>query len=190
MQLEKMDGASQKQSRTYLIYNTQKTMFDFVLSLFLSVILFFPMIAVALIIVMMDFGNPFYSQTRVGQNGKKITVLKFRSMKRGADNLESMLSSEQMEEYRREFKLKDDPRLIGYREPGDGNKCFGALLRRSSVDELPQIFWNVCVKRNMSLVGPRPILENELEEYYTPEEQKVFLERKAWIDRLLAGLCP
>ena len=178
VQSDKAGGTTEKKRGPRLIYDTQKCAFDFVFSLLLSAILFFPMMAVALIIVMIDFGNPFYAQERVGQNGKKFAVLKFRSMKKGADNLEAMLSPQQIDEYRREFKLKDDPRLIGYRKPGDGNKCFGALLRRSSVDELPQIFWNVCVKRNMSLVGPRPILERELEEHYTPEEREIFLSAK------------
>lgn len=175
LRIKRTDSESRK---AYFIYHVQKGIFDFMFSLTMSAILLFPMMFIALIIVAMDFGNPFFAQKRVGQDGRGITVLKFRSMKKGADNLESMLSTEQLREYRREFKLKDDPRLIGYRKPGDGNKCFGALLRRTSIDELPQIFWNICLKRNMSIVGPRPILKDELEEYYTPEERELFLSVK------------
>ena len=136
------------------------------------------MIVISAVIIIMDFGSPFYVSRRVGYGGKDIGVLKFRSMKSGADHLEQYLTSTQIVEYKKEYKLKDDPRLIGYKKAGDGDKCFGAFLRRSSLDELPQIFWNICFKRNMSFVGPRPILREELEKYYTPEEQKVLLSVK------------
>ena len=92
--------------------------------------------------------------------------------------MERYLTPAQIAEYTKEYKLKDDPRLIGYKKVGDGNKCFGAFLRRSSLDELPQIFWNICFKGNMSLVGPRPILREELEKYYTDDERRIFLSVK------------
>ena len=74
------------------------------------------------------FGNPFYKQKRVGKKGKTLKIWKFRSMKKGADNLQKMLTPEQYEEYLKEYKLDDDPRLIGYKKSGDGKdgKCFGA----------------------------------------------------------------
>lgn len=61
---------------------------------------------------------------------------------------------------------------------GDGQKCFGAKIRRMSLDELPQIPVNILIKGNMSIVGPRPILQSELEENYTPEQQKLLLSVK------------
>lgn len=136
------------------------------------------MTVISVIIIIMDFGSPFYVSVRVGCGGKDIGVLKFRSMKSGSDNLERHLTPAQIAEYKKEYKLKDDPRLIGYKQVGDGNKCFGAFLRRSNLDELPQIFWNICFKGNMSLVGPRPILREELEKYYTDDERRMFLSVK------------
>ena len=89
-----------------------------------------------------------------------------------------MLTPEQLAEYKKEYKLKDDPRLIGYKKAGDGNKCFGAKLRRMSLDELPQIMMNILILGNMSVFGPRPIIKSELKENYTPEEQKLLLSVK------------
>ena len=152
--------------------------FDLVCSLCASVLLFIPMLIISVMIMMKDPGNPFYIHKRVGRNGESIGVLKFRSMKLGADNLEKMLTDEQLKEYKQEYKLKDDPRLIGYKHPGDGGKCFGAVLRRTSIDELPQIVYNILLKGNMSVVGPRPILEDELKENYTDEQRDMLLSVK------------
>ena len=95
-----MEGGSVEQtfkkSQTSLAYRIFKRMFDFVFSLFMSLILLLPMAVVALLIVIKDPGNPFYIQTRVGQNGKALRLLKFRSMKKGADHLEEMLTPEQL----------------------------------------------------------------------------------------------
>ena len=99
-------------------------------------------------------------------------------MKKGADNLEAMLTPEQLEEYKKEYKLDDDPRLIGYRKPGDGKKCFGAVIRSLSIDELPQIIFNICILGNMSVIGPRPILDSELTENYNLAERKALLSVK------------
>lgn len=164
-----------KQSTAYIVI---KRCFDFLSSLCVSLVLLIPMALIALLIIMKDPGSPFYMQKRVGKDGKTIGVLKFRSMRKGADHLEDMLTLEQLEQYKKEYKLDDDPRLIGYKKPGDGNKCFGALIRRTSLDELPQIVWNICIKGDMSVVGPRPILQEELKENYTAEEQKLLLSVK------------
>lgn len=162
-------------------YLIVKRTFDIVLSLALSLFFLIPMAVIAAVIVIKDPGNPFYIHKRIGKNGRAISVLKFRSMRLGADNLERMLTPEQLEEYKQEFKLRDDPRLLGYKKPGDGKRCFGALLRKSSLDELPQIPYNVLLKGNMSFVGPRPIMREELDKFYTQEEQEVFLSVKPGI---------
>ncbi|MBQ8617799.1 MAG: sugar transferase [Clostridia bacterium] len=167
-----------KRAKKRAIYLYAKRTLDFVLSFLVSFILIIPLFMLAFIIVCKDFGNPFFVQTRVGLNGKQFKMVKLRSMKVGSDQLERILNKEQIYEYRNEYKLDDDPRLIGWKKSGDGNRCFGAILRRTSLDELPQILINICLLGNMSIVGPRPILAEELEEHYTPEEQQLLLSVK------------
>lgn len=160
------------------VYNFIKRAFDIVSSFVVSILLLIPISVISVMIVAKDGWSPFYMHKRIGRRGKKFGVCKFRSMKKGADNLEKMLTPEQLAEYKKEYKLADDPRLIGYKNPGDGNKCFGSKLRRMSVDELPQILVNILILGNMSVVGPRPIIESELNDNYTPEEQKLLLSVK------------
>ena len=137
-------------------------------------VLFTPLsLLIFLLILLRDPGNPFYLHQRVGQNGKEIKVLKFRTMRKNAT-----LSPQDAELYRQEYKLPNDPRLIGYKRAGDGRRSFGAILRRTSMDELPQLWYNVLFCGNMSLVGPRPVLAEELAQYYTAEERQVFLSVK------------
>jgi len=155
-----------------------KRCFDVVFALLVSVLLLFPVLLLTLLIVIKDPGCPFYSQMRVGKDGKTFMLLKFRSMSKHADRLEHALTPEQLNSYRTEYKLEDDPRLIGYRKPGDGKMCFGGMLRRSSADELPQLIWNVLIRGNMSVVGPRPVLQEELDKYYTEQEKKLLLSVK------------
>ena len=159
-------------------YLLLKRCVDLVASFCVVLVLLIPMMIIAIMIMIQDFGFPFYMQTRIGQNGKEFGLLKFRSMRKGADRLEDVLTPEQMEQYRKEYKLDDDPRLIGYKKQGDGKNCFGAIIRQTSLDELPQIMWNILIKGNMSIVGPRPILRDELEDHYTKEEQALFLSVK------------
>ncbi len=159
-------------------YLAVKRVFDFLSALCASIVLLFPLSVLSIMVVLKDFGSPFYVQKRVGQHGKVLSIAKLRSMKKGADKLEDILTPEQLEEYRREYKLSDDPRLIGYKNPGDSTKCFGGVIRKYSLDELPQIVWNICIKGNMSVVGPRPILQEELEQSYTKEEQQLLLSVK------------
>ena len=77
-----------------------------------------------------DGGNIFYGHIRVGYHGKKIKVYKFRSMKMNVKNLEKLLTPEQLEQYRTEFKIDNDPRITK----------IGNILRKLSLDELPQLF--------------------------------------------------
>jgi len=169
-------GAEIREKR--MLYLGLKRCFDLAASLCAGIVLLIPMAIIALVIMCKDFGNPFYVQERIGQNGRKLKIVKFRSMVRNADCLERMLTPEQLEIYYREFKLDDDPRLIGYCGPGSGERCFGGMLRRTSLDELPQIIYNILWKGDMSVVGPRPILPDELKRNYSAEEQERLLSVK------------
>ena len=161
-----------------IIYSLVKRSMDIVLSLLGGFIFFIPLVFVCLAIIVKDFGNPFYVQSRVGKDGKKFALVKLRSMKKHADNVRDMLDAEQLEHYYSEYKLDDDPRLIGWNKKGDGVRCFGAWIRKLSMDELPQIYWNILIKGNMSVVGPRPILQEELERHYSKAEQERLLSIK------------
>ena len=108
-----------------------------------------PIIALcALAVYLVDRGNPFYTQEREGMGGKPIHVLKLRTMRRDADAFLQRYLAENPEakaEWERHFKLTHDPRIL---------PVVGHFLRRTSLDELPQL-WNI-LKREMSFVGPRP----------------------------------
>ncbi len=125
--------------------------------LFLSFIAF-PAFAVIYLIVaillkIQDGGPVLYKAERVGLNGKNFYMYKFRTMKLNADRLEDFLSPDELEEYKKEYKLENDPRVTKV----------GNILRKTSMDELPQII-NI-IKNDMSLIGPRPIVEEETEMY-------------------------
>lgn len=151
-------------------YEYTKRIFDFVSSFVVSIILIIPCLIVAIIIFITDPGNPFFVQERIGKNGKTIKMVKFRSMIKNAGDLKSMLSPEQYQQYLKEFKLDNDPRLLPHN--------IGKYIRRLSIDELPQIIFNICIRGDMSVIGPRPILPEELEMNYTPEQQRIFTSVK------------
>ena len=116
-----------------------------------------PLLAAIAILIKMDSpGAVLYGHTRIGQGGRRFIAWKFRSMVVDADRvLEEYLAKrpELREEWERDQKLKNDPRVTRV----------GRILRKLSLDELPQL-WNV-IKGEMSLVGPRPIVQDELAKY-------------------------
>ncbi len=160
------------------VYDFVKRVFDIAASLAASIVLLIPVCIIALTIYLKDKGSPFYRHKRMGKGRQEYYMWKFRSMKMGADDLEKMLTPRELAEYKKEYKLKNDPRLIGYKESSNGKKCFGAMIRSMSIDEIPQIFFNILIKGNMSIVGPRPILKEELEANYTPKEQELLMSVK------------
>ncbi len=141
------------------IYPRVKRWLDVVISV-VALLMIWPIMLVIALLVRRDGGPAFYAQSRVGRNGRLFKLYKFRSMKVGADKLEDILSPEELELYRKEYKLQNDPRITK----------LGNFLRKSSVDELPQL-WNI-IRGDMSLVGPRPLLPSELTGNYTPEERQ------------------
>lgn len=124
--------------------------------IFLPLLLF--IIGMLGLLIMLDSPGPiFYRQPRIGRNGRPFTVYKFRSMYQDAiDRLDNILTTDPRAnlEWETYFKLRNDPRITR----------MGAFLRKTSLDELPQIFNVLC--GDMSLVGPRPVLEEEITKYY------------------------
>jgi Undecaprenyl-phosphate galactose phosphotransferase WbaP len=119
-------------------------------------IVLFPILIVIALVVMSDRGSVVFGHPRIGRGGRTFQCLKFRSMVRNADKvLENVLATDPKarEEWNRDFKLKNDIRITPV----------GRILRRTSLDELPQL-WNV-LRGDMSLVGPRPVVRQELARY-------------------------
>ncbi len=129
-----------------------KTALDRSLALALLLFLIVPLIAIAVLVRLDSSGPIFYRQERVGRDGRPFHIWKFRSMRVGAESELSMLA-ELNEQDGPLFKIRNDPRVTRV----------GARLRRNSLDELPQLF-NVLFG-SMSLVGPRPPLASEVEQY-------------------------
>jgi lipopolysaccharide/colanic/teichoic acid biosynthesis glycosyltransferase len=118
------------------------------------IILFF--IAISILIVLDSKGGVFYKQTRIGRGGRRFKALKFRTMVLNADQVLQQYLDESPElkaEWLASHKLKRDPRVTRV----------GEILRKLSLDEMPQ-FWNILVGE-MSLIGPRPIVDEEIEKY-------------------------
>lgn len=103
-------------------------------------------------------GKVIFGHRRVGRNGKLFPCMKFRSMFANAEEMKKNFTEDQKKEYAENFKLKDDPRITKV----------GKFIRKTSLDELPQLF-NI-LKGDMSIVGPRPIVTDELEFYGEYEE--------------------
>lgn len=145
-------------------YRFVKRTGDFVISLTAILLLSWFFILMIIINFFCAYGRPLYFDKRIGRHGKKIKVLKFTSMKHDADtNPERYLNKKQMSQWKKERKVKDDPRVTK----------FGKILRKTSIDELPQLF-NILFG-TLSLVGPRPITEFELNKNFTPEEREKLL---------------
>ena len=120
----------------------------------IGLILLFPIfIIIGLAIKIESKGPVFFKHTRIGKNGKIIKIYKFRSMVNDAEQLIQKFTTEQMKEYKENYKLTNDPRITK----------IGKFLRKTSLDELPQLI-NI-IKGELSIIGPRPVVRDELEKY-------------------------
>lgn len=133
-----------------------KRLFDIVVATAALIVLAPLILVVAVLIRLQDGGKAMFAHSRYGLNGRTFQCYKLRSMSEDAgERLEKLLASDP--DIRREWqntqKLKNDPRITP----------LGKFLRKSSIDELPQL-WNV-IKGDMSIVGPRPIVKNEIQKY-------------------------
>lgn len=153
---------NQKEVESRKGYHLVKRLFDIILSIIGLVVLSPVMIMVAYKIKREDGGPIFYKQIRVGKNGNHFEMYKFRSMVINADQLFEKLK-DQNEVDGAMFKMKHDPRITR----------IGHFIREHSLDELPQLV-NV-LKGDMSLVGPRPPLPDEVKQYTEYDKQRLYV---------------
>lgn len=133
-----------------------KRCIDIILSLLGLIILSPVFLLIAILIKKEDHGNVFYKHKRIGHMNKDIYIYKFRSMTnkyKTFDEFYQTLSDEQKQEWDENFKLENDPRITK----------IGKFIRKTSLDELPQII-NI-LKGDMSIIGPRPVVNDEIEKY-------------------------
>lgn len=145
----------------YGCYRFTKRTFDIIASGLFLLIFSWLYLILMLVVKFSDFGPVFYRHKRVGKGGKNIYLPKFRSMKRNADELEKMLTPEQLAQYKQEYKIDNDPRITK----------LGKFLRKTSLDELPNV-WSI-FKGDISVIGPRPLMREELEEKYGQDAEKL-----------------
>lgn len=139
--------------KKYGAYNFLKRIFD-VVSASVLLVLLSPIFLVITIWVKLDSKGPaFFSHKRVGYKGEEIGIYKFRTMVSNAKEVFDNFTPEQKAEFAKNFKLDNDPRITK----------IGNFLRKSSLDELPQLI-NI-IKGDMSVVGPRPVVTDELDKY-------------------------
>lgn len=144
------------QQQNKKLYFMVKRIIDLVLSLIALIILSPVFLCIIIAIKFDDKGPAFYKHMRVGKNGLPLGVYKFRSMTtkyKTFDEFYQTLSDEQKKEWNENFKLENDPRITKV----------GRILRKTSLDELPQIL-NI-LKGEMSIIGPRPVIEEEVNLY-------------------------
>ena len=131
----------------------------------LALIVLSPIMLLTALIVYIDdpHGSPIFSQIRCGRNNRHFKIYKFRSMYCNAEErLNDLLKDNEMDGPA--FKIKDDPRITKV----------GKFIRKTSIDELPQL-WNI-LKGDMSIVGPRPALPREVEQYNELQMQRLYVQ--------------
>lgn len=143
-------------------YEKIKRFFDICLSAVALVVLSPLLLVIAILIYLEDKGPVIYSQTRIGKDGRAFKLYKFRSMCVDAD--EKLKDLQKLNERDGPvFKIKNDPRVTKV----------GKFIRKTCIDELPQLV-NI-IKGDMSIVGPRPPLPNEVEQYNSYQKQRLLV---------------
>ncbi len=143
-------GLGERSSLREAFYRVCKRTMDIVISLGALILLTPIVLLTALMIKLYDRGPVFFSQERVGKDGRRFRCFKFRSMMLNAESLQKSLMEKSQHADPRTFKMADDPRVT----------MPGRIIRRFSIDELPQIL-NVLLG-DMSIVGPRPPMPSEV----------------------------
>ena len=148
-------------------YRFWKRTFDVFVSL-TAILILSPLLIILWILVLINsHGYPIFKDKRIGKDHKQINVYKFRSMYIDAEtNVDKYLNKKQKKQWKKERKVEHDPRVTP----------IGRILRKTSLDELPQLF-NILFG-SMSFVGPRPITESELTQHFTPEQQDIMLSAR------------
>ena len=145
---KRKEKVSKKQAYVYI-----KRIIDCITSS-IALILLLPIFIIIAIAIKLDSKGPiFFAHTRIGKNGTPIKIYKFRTMVVNAEELIKKFTPEQMKEYKKNYKLNNDPRITKV----------GNILRKTSLDELPQLI-NI-IKGDLALIGPRPVVNAELEKY-------------------------
>lgn len=153
-----------KERCSIVVYKVVKGIVDLLCSLIGIVILFPLFLIISILIKASSKGPVFFVQERIGINGRKFKLYKFRTMVNNAEDLIASFTPEQKKEWKENFKLVDDPRITK----------IGKFLRKTSLDELPQLI-NI-FKGDMSFVGPRPIIDEELLWYGDQKEKLLTLK--------------
>ncbi len=159
--MERKTENTERRKRRNGGYLFVKRLFDIVSSGLFLLLFCWLYLILAIAVKCSDGGPVFYKHRRMGKNGKEIAIPKFRSMKVNADKLEDVLTPEQLEEYRKEYKIDHDPRITK----------IGSFLRKTSLDELPNV-WSI-LKGDLSVIGPRPLMKEEAEEKYGAAAEKL-----------------
>jgi len=141
------------------IYKYMKRIIDIIIAS-VGLIVLSPLFLIIAILIKIESPGPvFFGHKRIGKNRKEFKLWKFRSMVTNAEDLIKNFTPEQMKEFKENFKLKNDPRITKV----------GKFLRKTSLDELPQLI-NI-IKGDLSIIGPRPVIGEELEKYRNNTEK-------------------
>lgn len=140
-------------------YDILKRFIDIIIGT-IGLIVCIPIFIIIGIAIKIDSKGPvFFKHKRIGKHGKKLEIYKFRTMIKNAEEAMKNFTEEQKKEFAENFKLENDPRVTRV----------GKILRKTSLDELPQII-NI-LKGEMSIIGPRPVVRSELEKYGSNQDK-------------------